>query len=99
MELPLLELALSVRRSTGTLVPFFRDQLFLSIYDSCKHRKTAVYDAGAITDTVISKAIKKVNEHGVMQLNDVKKIAYATLMQFDRDAAVQYRAYYFPEKS
>lgn len=44
--------ALSLRRKTH-LQPFSRDTLLLSIYDSLRHRPTAVNDASALTATAI----------------------------------------------
>lgn len=54
-EAPALTGAFMIRMSDGSLCAFSRDKLFLSIYESCKHRKDAVNDSSAITLNVIGK--------------------------------------------
>jgi len=75
------------------LSPFIRDRLFISIYDSLRHRRTAIQDANAITATIIAKLAKISSES---QIDKTKLIATAhnCLKHFDRAAAVHYQAYY-----
>ncbi len=56
-SIEMVDLAQSVRFSTGkgNLVPFQRDKLFLSIYESCRHRPDASTSAAALTQTVLTK--------------------------------------------
>src|ERR1700722_6235346 len=79
----------------GNLEPFERDRLFLTLYDSCKHRKSAVSDAAGLTDTVIDKLIKVVNG-GPINKSDLKKYTYDVLKRFDKAAGVHYMAYNWP---
>lgn len=86
--------ALRVRR-TMSLEPFSRDKLFLSIYDSLKHRRNAVADATALTVTIISALTRK---HKYPEL-DRTQIIFASgtiLERFDSAAAIHYRAYHKP---
>jgi len=46
-------LALAVRQPAGNIEAFLREKLFISIYESCKHRPNALEDAEALTGTVI----------------------------------------------
>src|ERR1039458_7397730 len=50
---------------SGNLEPFERDKLFLSVHDSCGHRKSAISDAAGLTDTVIDKLIKVVDSGSI----------------------------------
>ncbi len=76
------------------LVPFSRDRLFISIYESCRHRKSPVDEAAALTDTILTQALKKV-QLGTINKLAVKTIAYNVLKRFDNAAAVHYKAYYW----
>lgn len=80
-------------REHGKPQPFSRDKLFASLYKCLGHRKTAVTDAGALTDTIIAKLLRSTTEAA---LNPVEIIAvtHETLTNFDTAAAVQYQAYH-----
>lgn len=73
-------------------MPFLRDKLFISIYESCKHRPSATEDASALTDTIISKVLSKHNP--TVAKDNIKTSAYKVLKRFDQSAAVYYKAYY-----
>lgn len=73
--------------------PFLRDKLYLSVYNTLGHRKTATSDASDITATVISKLGKKSN-NGKLSKEDIIDTTYFTLYKFDKPASVQYRAYH-----
>src|SRR5438067_830874 len=45
--------------------PFNRDKLFLSLYNSLKHRPSALNDASALTDTVIQKLRSEVRNGSI----------------------------------
>jgi transcriptional regulator NrdR family protein len=72
---------------------FSRDKLFLSLYESCKHRPRAIEDAAALTDTVISK-LQPMIEKGTIQKTNLKEIVLICLNRFDKTAATYYRAYH-----
>lgn len=85
-----------VQRSSNNnkdIDPFLRDTLFISIYESCKHREDATNDANAITQTVINKILKLVDK-GTIGRNQIVDIAFKTLDSFDKTAATVYIAYH-----
>ena len=93
-----LSLSLSFRTSHISpnrtyLQPFQRDVLFMSILDSCKHRKTAVSDATALTGTVLSK-LRPLMTGAVIDREEVVKTTYQILKRFDKAASVQYLAFH-----
>src|SRR5664279_3068123 len=45
--------------------PFSRDKLFISIYNSCKHRKSAQADASGLTDTIISRLYPHISDASI----------------------------------
>ncbi len=75
------------------LEPFQRDKLFMSIFDSLKHRKTAVSDATALTDTILGKL-----QHSMQKVSikkpEIAKISLDVLLKFDRVAATHYQAFH-----
>lgn len=93
IEEPDLSYSVVVRKSSGKLQPFSRDKLFISIFFSLQHRKTALEDARALTDTVIGSVGIKITAPEV-GLDLITDKAYSALKRFDRTAAVHYRAYY-----
>lgn len=73
--------------------PFLRDKLWLSIYDSLKHRKTAINDATALTDTIIAK-LYPLMTNGSFENQVLASITVQTLQHFDKAAATHYAAYH-----
>jgi transcriptional regulator NrdR family protein len=82
-----------VKRSPRELNPFSRDLLFVSIFESCKHRKTALADASALTLTIIGELVKIV-EDGSLERDTVVAIATTVLERFDAAAGTMYAAYH-----
>jgi transcriptional regulator NrdR family protein len=77
------------------LVPFSRDQLFISLYRSCGHRKTAIQDAAALSNTITARLLKQpTTSQGVFSKADIRKAALLSLQHFDLAAATYYQAYY-----
>jgi transcriptional regulator NrdR family protein len=76
----------------AALIPLSRDELFVSIYDSCRHRHKAIQDASALTDTILGKLLAQYP--GVIPKVKLKQLAWQTLKRFDPVAAVHYKAYY-----
>ena len=76
-----------------SLVPFKREKLFLSIHKSCEHRKTAVDDATALTDTVLAKIMRAGTKSNIPS-HYVAELVHETLKNFDNASAVQYAAYH-----
>ena len=80
-------------KNNKALEPFQRDKLLLSIYDSLKHRKSALSDATGLTDTVIS-ALYPLMQNAVIQKLDIVQAATKTLRRFDKAAATYYQAFH-----
>lgn len=75
----------------GALKPFNRDKLFLSLYNSCSHRKTALTDASGLTDTIVTK-LRPLAEGGSISRSALIQVAQVTLNRFDKLASLNYQA-------
>ncbi len=73
--------------------PFSRDQLYTSVYEAVRHRKTAPEDARHLTDTII-KQLRATKHSAIIQRHLVVTVSLGALERFDRTAALQYRAYH-----
>jgi len=73
--------------------PFIRETLLQSLYESLKHRPTALTDALELTDTVINLLLPKL-EHGGLPRALVIQTAQQVLKRFDATAATVYAAYH-----
>lgn len=78
------------------LKPFSRDKLFLSVYNSLMHRKTALNDASWLTDTIISKCYPLIT-NSQLSTDDIGTSALSVLKSFDKVASVHYMAFH-PQK-
>jgi len=76
-----------------TLQGFDRDILFLSIYDTLKHRDTALKDAQGLTQTITANALKTATDSVITRTSLIKE-ALQVLERFDTAAATMYRAYH-----
>ena len=88
------ENALVIKNHASHIVPFSRDTLFVSIFDSCRHRDSPVRDAGALTDTILAKMMLGLRPGGMIERNDLIAVAAETLRQFDTAAYTYYQAYH-----
>jgi transcriptional regulator NrdR family protein len=95
LENPELAHSLRVTNEKGALQPFQRDYLFLSIYDSLKHRKTAINDATELTETIIKKLLPLTHNASVTR-SQVANTATQVLANFDKAAATSYKAFHPP---
>lgn len=84
--------AVLVRDKTLT-EPFSRDQLLVSIYESCKHRSDALESSIALTDTIISNIYPHI-KHAEVQKDMIIKESQNVLSAFDPAAGVYYAAYH-----
>ncbi len=80
-------------KSQGQLQAFQRDKLFMSIFDSLKHRKTALEDATALTDTVISRLYPYMQEV-TLEKRVIIETTVESLQRFDKVAATHYEAFH-----
>jgi transcriptional repressor NrdR len=85
--------AIAVKQSDGRLTPFSRDQLFISLYEACKHRARPVQDADGLTQTVITHLRAKLSE-GTLDRDAIVNIVHPILKRFDEAAATMYAAYH-----
>jgi transcriptional regulator NrdR family protein len=85
--------AWAVRSASGTLQPFSRDKLLMSLYASCQHRKTALDDASALTDTVIKKLLSSTRD-GTINSQIITDTALVALSRFDKAASTHYAAFH-----
>lgn len=88
------ELSQSLVVATDNAVePFNRDKLLIDVYDSLRHRKKALRDATALTDTIINK-LPVVQNHGLLTKTKISEITYKTLRLFDTAAATHFNAFH-----
>ncbi len=85
--------SLVFRRNKTHLEPFQRDRLFLSVYEACRHRKTAETDARALTDTILTKLRGKTQDASIDRTTLVS-VSSEVLKHFDRAAATAYLAFH-----
>lgn len=93
LEQVVYEGSIAVQNSMSHIVPFSRDQLYVSIYEACKHRASAVTDASALSDTILGKLVPS-HLNGLVQRDDIVHITEQVLRRFDTAAAVHYAAYH-----
>lgn len=86
------ELAWQVRHGSRSQ-PFSRDKLFLSLYKSCEHRKTALGDAKGLTETVMRKLSPLITD-GSVSSRDIVQVAQVALNRFDKAASIRYQAFH-----
>ncbi len=79
--------------SSGSLQAFDRDKLFISIYDSLRHRPSPLEDARSLTATVTSRLSKKAHR-ATIELTDIIVTTADTLKRFDRAAYTYYTAHH-----
>lgn len=73
--------------------PFSRDSLYISVYEACRHRKTAATDARALTDTIISDLLPQ-SHNATLERQQVVTATTAVLGRFDPAAGSAYAAYH-----
>ena len=77
------------------LVPFSRDRVFISLYRSCGHRRSAARDAAALSDTVMAKLFNPSRtQRATVTKLEIKQTVLQALTHFDRAAATHYEAYH-----
>ena len=89
-----LESSIRIQYPDGSLRPFLREVLFVSIYESCRHRPTAISDACALTNTVVTLLLAEATEDGLLAQTDTVKVTKQVLNRFDRVAGTVYTAYH-----
>lgn len=87
--------ALRVSSHNG-LEPFSREKLLISLYDSLRHRKTAIEDATALIGTIESLILPHVSSAAINR-DTIIEITAGVLKRFDRVAATHYEAFHPPK--
>lgn len=85
--------SLRVRHADGSLWPFERDMLLVSIVQSLGHRSDAVTAAGALTSTITANLLKAADGALIDRTSIVDEVVLA-LRRFDPVAATYYAAYH-----
>lgn len=93
LEKPLLEQAWRIEEENSKLSPFVREKLFIGLFESCKHRPTAIKDAHHLTDTVIARLSPEV-KNATIHRKIVVQTAAEVLKHFDKAAHSHYLAYH-----
>jgi transcriptional repressor NrdR len=88
-----LERSMSVKTDSGTIIPFIREKLLISINSSLGHRKNHVSEAVALTDTVISK-LQNQYKNSLIDRTVIIDTTQKVLKNFDNTAAIHYIAYH-----
>jgi transcriptional repressor NrdR len=86
--------SISLKTAASVLEPFQRDILFISVYESLRHRKTAVADAEALTATILRALPTCFNKDRSVERSKLVSLVATTLQRFDKAAAVQYQAFH-----
>lgn len=82
-----------IDKENGVLEPFLQEKLFLSIYESCRHRMTAIEDSKYLTTNVIAQ-LKSYIKNGVIKTRSITNTTGTALNRFDNVAAVHYLAFH-----
>lgn len=92
IEAPELAGALRFESLSGKLSPFETSKLFVSIYESLKHRKQPALDAEALVQTIVQKLL--LSDGATISRNQVIEAAIAVLNNFDKAASTAYQAFH-----
>lgn len=83
--------AVITQNHEGKLTPFQKERLFLSILKTCEHRKDALNDAIALTETVLTKIMENTPSASI-SLGLIATATHSVLKNFDSLSSVQYAA-------
>src|SRR4030095_13921284 len=77
----------------GRHEPFSRDTLLISVYNSLRHRKTALQDATGLTGTIVAKLYPFI-QNATIDRDRVAEVTTEVLKRFDKAAATHYKAFH-----
>lgn len=83
---------------SGRMEAFDRDRLFISLYESLRHRPTAASDARGLADTIVAHIITRA-DNGQVGLRTIANTCLNTLQRFDTAAASHYAAFHRQHQS
>ena len=82
-----------VKYKNNDTEPFVREILYISVYNSLKHRKDAEKSAVALTDTIISRILPLITS-AQLSSSEIVATTYKVLSNFDKPASVYYNSYH-----
>ena len=83
----------ALQSGQAELQAFDRDKLFISLYESLRHRPTAASDARGLCDTIVAHIIT-ISQNGHINSRTIIEVAVNTLRRFDGAAATHYAAFH-----
>jgi len=93
IEGPAYDTVWRVKTAQGTLAPFQKNKLFLSVYKALEHREHAIDDATALVDTIVSQ-LRQQNTSAILEVSIITQTAHQVLQNFDTAGAVHYQAFH-----
>jgi transcriptional regulator NrdR family protein len=81
-----------VQRKTA-VEAFSKETLLLSVYEACRHRKTATKDATALTSTILGKLLPQIHQ-ATLTREQIIGATSKVLKNFDKAAHTAYLAYH-----
>lgn len=87
------DIALSHRiaKRSGAIEAFSESKLFVSVFRSLDHRKSAPDDARALTRTIINQLLAQ--KQSLVESTSVSSLVSTILKRFDSAAAVRYQSF------
>ena len=82
-----------IKDPSGLSANFISEKLFLSIYESLKHRPSALLDAKHLTQTVINK-LSRTTKNGLIDSRQITKTVTVSLNRFDKAACTHYLSFH-----
>jgi len=82
-----------VKSSVSALQGLSRDRLFVDVFRSLSHRKSALSDASGLTDTILSQLVAE-SSNGIVTTSEIINKTTETLRRFDNVAATVYSAHH-----
>lgn len=92
LETPELASAMIVKKATA-LEPFSRDKLFISVYDSLRHRSDALSASTELTRTIIGKLLPQ-SVSATLTIQQITETTASVLGNFDPIAHTHYTAFH-----
>jgi transcriptional regulator NrdR family protein len=77
----------------GSLHPFLRNKLLVSLHKSLEHRPKSIEDATGLVETVIS-LLRPLANRGTLEANQITITVQQVLTNFDNAAATHYAAFH-----
>ena len=93
IESPNLYESWRVKCVKGVLSPFERDKLYLSVFESLRHRDDATASATAITDSILARLFAS-STSATLTTTCIIQNTVEVLTNFDMAAKVHYAAYH-----